>query len=189
MQTQPTSPARIFSDPNQNNTITLHLHWDNPSSPMTYVDPDRIDWMNTSGPYSPSNPDYDGDGAWGITLEKTPASMNYVNLTLSPIVNAPFRLRGNVTFDYWASSSMDNVTMGLTATLYDSTDLLPGGDHPIASTYVSKQMPGQWTRHEMIISLGSYDLSAGHSLILSLVRENSGPNAKLRIFYDQTLFD
>jgi hypothetical protein len=84
---------------------------------------------------------------------------------------------------------MDNVTMGLTATLYDSTDLLPGGDYPIASTYVSKQMPGQWTRHEMIIPLSNYDLPVGHSLILTLLRENAGPNAKLRVFYDQSLFD
>jgi len=188
-QFESTAPARIFSDPNQNNTIIFHLHWDNPPSPMTYVDPDRVDWLNTSDPYLPSNPDYDGEGAWGITLEKTPASVSFFNFTISPITNAALRLRGNVTLDYWASSSTDNVTMGLTATLYDSTDLLPGGDHPIGSAYVSKQMPGQWTLHEMIVPLGSYDLPAGHSLILSLVRENAGPNAKLRIFYDQTLFD
>ena len=177
------APAAILSNPNQNNTLVFHLHWDN------VVNADRRYWMNTSSPYSPSNPDYDGDGSWGITIEKTPAASNYTYFILSPLVNAPLRMRGNLTFDFWASSSTDNISMGLTASLFDSSDLLPGGDLPLSSSYISKPIPAQWTLHEITIPLGSYDLSANHSLVLNLSRENIGPNAKLRVFFDQTLFD
>jgi len=179
------APAHISAGSEGNRTIVFHMHWDGVQSN------DREDWMNTSGPYNPSTYDYDGDGAanWGVTLEKTPATESFINFTISPAVQAPLTIIGNVTVDFWASSTTDAVTMGLTAVLYDSSDLVPGGDIEINSTYVSMLMPSLYTLHNISIGVDNYILPANHTLVLSIIRENSGPNAKLRIFYDQTIYD
>lgn len=106
---------------------------------------------------------------------------------MMPAVNAALRISGNVTFNFWASSTTDNWSMQLTASLNDSADLVPGGDTQIGTATITEAMPYAWTLHNITIPSVTYILPAGHTLILHMLRANiGGGSIRLYVFYDQT---
>jgi len=180
-------PTRIYANQNANETLVFHMHWDGVNVH------DGHDWMNTSGTYDPASEDYDNDGIRGATLLKTPASSNFLNFSTVPSTNAPVHIKGNVTLKFWAnSSSTTPSTIGLTVSLYDSSNLMPQLDAPslINSTTYSNDYTTGWALQTVTIPFVNHTIPAGNSLILHLLRDNVGPaTLALRMFYDFTTFD
>ena len=177
------APARTFAGPSANNTVTLHLHWDN-------VTLDRRDRLNTSSPYDPSNFDYDGDpsGNYGITIQKTASggSYNVYNFSLFPSVNAPLNMSGNVVFNFWTYISTSPQATPLNCSLIDVSS---GGGTLINGVSVSPTIQASPATQQITIPLKNYVLQTGHSLVLRLFRENSGPAYDMFVYYDKSIYD
>jgi hypothetical protein len=181
------SPATILANPNPNQTLIFHMHYDNVSEQPPSQD--LRDNMSTNGPYMPAATDYDNDGQWGITLERQ-APKNIVDFIMVPSAAAELRIKGNISFNYWASSKTDGWSMQLTMTLYDSADQTPGGDTQIGTATITESFLTSWTLHNISMPSITYNLSANHSLILDLNRANvGGGNHPLYIDYDTNLMD
>jgi len=177
--------AGISAGPSLNQTLTLHMHYDNVSG-------DTQDTMNTYGPYPAAVLDYDGAAfTIGYAIEKQ-GSANQLFFVMVPSAPLGINISGDVDFDFWASigGTTDNYSATMALTLYDSADLVPGGDVAIGSNSVTNPWPIAWTLHNITISNIVYSLPSGHTLILLFERTSGGPSGHpLYVNYDQNGVD
>jgi hypothetical protein len=161
------------------------MHYDNISG-------DYQDFMNTNGPYPAAVSDYDGDGNWGITINRqTPK--NIMDFIMVPSASRQVHITGDTVLHYWASSPTDGWSIQITFTLFDSADQIPDGsptDAIIGTNTTTVAMPTAWTMHNVTLPVTDYVLPAGHTLILRLDRANvGGGNHPLYIDYDTSIMD
>src|SRR5512136_1158247 len=83
----------------QSGTKVFHLH-DGPD----YLGTNVYDWMNSTGPANPANPDYDMDGLDGVSIKKNVPPQRVHHWVLYPDVDSNVTVSGYMTAHLWARS-------------------------------------------------------------------------------------
>ena len=168
-------------------TKVLHMH-DGPDYTANVYD-----WMNSSGPSNPTNPDYDGDGLDGITIKKNVPPQRVHHWVLYPSLESGSVISGDMTAHVWARSRGNESATQVTAIFYD---MVPGSylDPSLWIEIGRNTIPlagdvySDFKAYNITVPAVNYTLQANHSLVLTMSRGDS-LNDWLIVMFDQTAKD
>ena len=156
---------------------------------------ETYDWLNSSGPYNPSNMDYDSDSITGITIKKnTPSPKErFHSWHLYPPGNSDVTLSGSLVTKVWAKAFDNYSGIIVQALFYDITaaqflDPYSGVLIGQASSALAGPYYSEFQLVTITVSPVSYVLPQGHYLALVLQRGDNDNNW-LIVQYDRTDFE
>ena len=170
-------------------TKVFHLH-DGPD----YLGTNVYDWMNSTGPTNPANPDYDMDGLDGVSIKKNVPPQRVHHWVLYPDVDSNVTVSGDMTAHLWARSRGNLSGTLITAIFYD----MAPGDYADPSLWteicrntvpLSGNVYSDFKPYDVNATIPTtYTLAKNHSLVLTVMRGDS-LNDWLIIMFDQTAKD
>ncbi len=168
-------------------TRVFHLH------DGVVLDAGEYDWMNSTGPYDPPSSDYDSDGISGVTIKKNVPPQRKHSWVLDPAVNADIVLPGGADVYIWARSRGNESGTIINVRLYD---IGPGeiGDFALwgliaeATRGLNYPFFSEFQLYDVSLAFAPYTLAAGHSIALTVQREDN-INDWLIVIFDQTEYD
>jgi len=152
------------------------------------------DWLNSSDPRNPGNPDYDGDGLLGVTIKKNVPSQKWRHFwALDPEVSTDIHITVDILAHVWAASRDNESGTILTVRISDMDPaswldpdawiLIASGSTPLQGPVYSAFKP-----YNITMSGVDYILPADHRLVLTIQRGDS-INDGLMIVFDTDYWD
>ncbi|MBU0685868.1 MAG: hypothetical protein KJ653_08510 [Candidatus Thermoplasmatota archaeon] len=168
-------------------TKVLHLH-----EGAIYTTGD-YDWLNSTGPSNPSSTDYDRDGVPGISIKKNVPPQRWHHWVMWPSANSDIVITGDIDARIWAKDKDNESGSRIRAIFWD---MGPGelGSQSMWSEIGNDTVDllgvnyPEYDLSHLTVTVGSYTLAQGHSLVLSIQRGDSY-NQWLSVMYDTNDLD